>query len=224
MRNLLRNAFLLLIIIAFGFQNLAAQKPDFVVAKDGSGDFIKVQEAIMAVPDFRKSETTIYIKNGVYNEKLILPASKTNVRFFGEDVEKTVLTHDDYASKKNVFGEEMGTTGSTSFYVFGDGFKAKNITFENSAGPVGQAVAVRVDGDRVMFENCPFHTLFRIRSTRTEKAAGSITKTAISRALPILSLDGQRLSLRTARYLPKKAATTLPLPQQRKALPMALFS
>ena len=138
------------------FFRVQAQQPDFVVAKDGSGDFQNVQEAIMAVPDFRKNVTTIYIKNGIYKEKLILPASKTNVRFIGEDVEKTVLTHDDYASKKNRFGEEMGTTGSTSFYVFGDDFKAENITFENSAGPVGQAVAVRIDGDRVMFENCRF--------------------------------------------------------------------
>jgi pectinesterase len=71
-------------------------------------------------------------------------------------VEKTILTYDDYASRKNRFGEEMGTTGSTSFYVFGDDFVAENITFENSAGPVGQAVAVRVDGDRVMFTNCRF--------------------------------------------------------------------
>ena len=156
MRLYLKKVFPGFIMVAFCCNSLAAQEPDFVVAMDGSGDFKRVQEAIMAVPDFRKSETTIFIKNGEYKEKLVLPASKTNVRFVGEDVEKTVLTHDDYASKKNVFGEEMGTTGSTSFYVFGDGFKAENITFENSAGPVGQAVAVRVDGDRVMFENCRF--------------------------------------------------------------------
>ena len=133
-----------------------AQSYDFVVAKDGSGDFKTVQEAINAVPDFRKNRTTIYIKNGTYKEKLVLPASKTAVTFIGQDVEKTILTHDDYASKKNTFGEEMGTTGSTSFYIFGDDFTARNITFENSAGPVGQAVAVRIDGDKVMFENCRF--------------------------------------------------------------------
>lgn len=135
---------------------LQAQTYDFVVAKDGSGDFNTVQEAIMAVPDFRKNTTTIYIKNGTYKEKLILPASKTAVKFIGEDVARTILTYDDYASKENAFGEEVGTTGSTSFYVFGDDFTAQNITFENSAGPVGQAVAVRIDGDRVMFENCRF--------------------------------------------------------------------
>jgi pectinesterase len=133
-----------------------AQSYDFVVAKDGSGDFSTVQEAIMAVPDFRKNTTSIYIKNGVYKEKLILPASKTGVRMIGEDVKKTIITNDDFAQKKNRFGEEMGTTGSSGFFVFGDSFIAENITFENSAGPVGQAVAVWVDGDKVIFNNCRF--------------------------------------------------------------------
>lgn len=130
--------------------------PDFVVASDGSGDFKTVQEAINAVPDFRKKETTIFIKKGTYKEKLVLAGSKTNVVFIGEDRDQTILTYDDFASKKNRFSEEMGTTSSTSFFVFGDGFRAENITFENSSGPVGQAVAVRVDGDQVAFINCRF--------------------------------------------------------------------
>ncbi len=129
---------------------------DFVVAGDGSGDFLTVQEAINAVPDFRKNRTTIFIKKGIYKEKLVLPASKTLVSFIGEDPEETILTYDDYAQKKNRFGEEVGTTGSTSFYIFGEGFIAENITFENSAGPVGQAVAVRIESDMVAFKNCRF--------------------------------------------------------------------
>lgn len=142
----------LVIILTAGAQ----QKYDFVVAQDGSGNFKTVQEAINAVPDFRKNRTTIFIKNGTYKEKLILPTSKTAVTFFGEDVKKTVLTFDDFAQKKNRFGEEVGTTGSASFYIFGSDFTAENITFENSAGPVGQAVAVRIEGDRVYFKNCRF--------------------------------------------------------------------
>jgi len=133
-----------------------SQDFDFTVAKDGSGDFLTVQEAFDAVPDFRKNETRILLKPGVYKEKLVLASSKTNVTLIGEDPKTTIVTHDDFAQKKNRFGEEMGTTGSTSFFVFGDGFFAKNITFENSAGPVGQAVAVRVTGDKVVFENCRF--------------------------------------------------------------------
>lgn len=131
-------------------------KTDFIVAKDGSGDFTTVQEAIYAVPDFRSNETVIYIKNGTYKEKLVLATSKTNVTFVGENAEKTIITYDDYASKKNRFGEELGTTGSSGFFVFGDDFTARNITFQNTAGPVGQAVAIRITGDRVVFENCRF--------------------------------------------------------------------
>ncbi|MCB0532068.1 MAG: pectin esterase [Lewinellaceae bacterium] len=129
---------------------------DFIVASDGSGNFRTVQEAIDAVPPLRKNRTRIFIKKGVYKEKLTLPASATNVSFIGESVEQTILTFDDFASRKNRFGEEIGTSGSSSFFIFGEGFEAKNITFENSAGPVGQAVAVRIDGDRTRFENCRF--------------------------------------------------------------------
>lgn len=150
-----RESFFIL-ILSLAMNLVQAQDYDFVVARDGSGDFKTVQKAINAVPDFRKKTTVIFIKNGVYKEKLTLPTSKTAVTFIGEDVEKTILTNDDFASKKNFFGEEMGTTGSSSFFIFGDDFTAKNITFENSSGSVGQAVAVRVDGDKSFFENCRF--------------------------------------------------------------------
>src|SRR5256885_14684155 len=100
---------IMLHILLSAFSELNAQtKYDFIVAKDGSGNFKTVQEAINAVPDYRKTITVIFIKSGVYKEKLILPESKNLVTFIGESVEKTVLTYDDYASKKNIFGEEKG--------------------------------------------------------------------------------------------------------------------
>ena len=107
---------------------------DYVVAQDGSGDFFTVQEAINAVPDFRKNiRTTILIRKGTYKEKIIIPESKINV-----------------------FGENMGTSGSSSCYIYAPDFYAENITFENSAGPVGQAVACFVSADRAFFKNCRF--------------------------------------------------------------------
>ena len=133
-----------------------AQKYDFVVAADGSGQFRTVQEAIHAVPDFRKNITTIFIKPGVYKEKIVLAESKANVVLVGENAASTILTFDDFAAKKNIFGEEVGTTGSASFYAFGEGFSAKNITFQNTAGPVGQAVALWIKSDKAVFENCRF--------------------------------------------------------------------
>lgn len=136
---------------------LQAKDYDFIVAQDGTGDYRTVQEAINAVPDFRKSrETRIYIRNGVYKEKLVLAECKINVTLIGESVEGTVLTYDDYASKPNAFGENKGTSGSSSFYIYGHDFHAYNITFENSSGPVGQAVAVFVAGTRAVFSHCRF--------------------------------------------------------------------
>ncbi|MCD8260945.1 MAG: pectinesterase family protein, partial [Bacteroides sp.] len=128
---------------------------DFVVAKDGSGDFFTVQEAICAVPDFRKNiRTTILIRKGEYKEKLVVPENKINVALIGQG--EVVLTYDTYASKKNYFGEETGTSGSASTYIYGPDFYAENITFANSSGPVGQAVACFVSEDRAMFKNCRF--------------------------------------------------------------------
>ena len=128
---------------------------DFVVAKDGSGDFFTVQEAINAVPDFRKNvRTTILVRRGVYKEKVVIPESKINVALIGQ--EGAVISYDDFASKKNRFGEEKGTSGSASCYVYGPDFYAENLTFENTSGPVGQAVACFVSGDRAYFKNCCF--------------------------------------------------------------------
>lgn len=128
---------------------------DFVVAKDGSGDFFTIQEAIHAVPDFRKAgRTTILVRKGVYKEKVVIPESKISISLIGED--GAILTNDDFASKKNYFGEEMSTSGSSTCYIYAPDFYAENITFENSAGRVGQAVACFVSGDRAYFKNCRF--------------------------------------------------------------------
>ncbi|RZK48906.1 MAG: pectin esterase [Pedobacter sp.] len=127
---------------------------DFVVAQDGSGDFKTITEAFAAVPDFRKVETRILIKPGVYKEKLNLSASKNKVTLIGEDARTCILSFDDFAQKKNRFGEEMGTSGSASFYVYGNEFTAENLTFQNTSGPVGQAVALLVAGDKAKFINC----------------------------------------------------------------------
>lgn len=128
---------------------------DFVVAKDGSGDFFTVQEAINAVPDFRKNKrTTILVHKGEYKERVIIPECKINVSLIGE--EGAVITDDNYASKKNIFGDEMSTSGSSTVYIYAPDFYAEHITFANTAGRVGQAVACFIDGDRAYFKNCRF--------------------------------------------------------------------
>lgn len=128
---------------------------DLVVAKDGSGDFFTVQEAVNAVPDYRKNiRTTILIKEGTYKEKLMIPASKNAISLIGDGEVK--ITFDDYAGKDNIFGENKGTSGSASCYIYAPDFYAENITFENTSGPVGQAVACFVCADRAYFKKCSF--------------------------------------------------------------------
>ncbi|RAK65124.1 pectinesterase family protein [Hymenobacter edaphi] len=147
----------LLLLICLGWLTLGrACAYDFVVAQDGSGQFRSVQEAFNAVPDFRKKVTTIFVKKGTYKEKLVLAGSKNLVRLIGEDRDQTILTYDDYNQKKNIFGEDKGTSGSASGYLYGTDFTAENLTFQNSSGPVGQAVALWVAGDRMRFKNCRF--------------------------------------------------------------------
>lgn len=119
------------------------------VAKDGSGDYTTIQEAVMAVRDYSDVPVQIYVKAGVYREKLIIPAQKTKIKLVGESKENTIITYDDYAGKGNI-----NTYTSHSVLVQGNEFVAENLTFENSAGPVGQAVALHVQADRVIIKNC----------------------------------------------------------------------
>jgi pectinesterase len=126
---------------------------DIVVAADGTGKFKTVQEAVNAVPDNQSKRTVIFIKTGVYKEKVTVPSTKKNLTLIGEDVVKTIIIYDDYSKKWN--GKDtLNTFTSYSFSVEADGFMAENLTFENSAGRVGQAVAVRILADKVMFKNC----------------------------------------------------------------------
>jgi pectinesterase len=127
-----------------------------VVAQDGSGRFTSVQAAVDAVPDCNTHWIIIYIKKGLYKECLTISTSKSFIKFIGENVEKTILSFDNYASKKDSKGREFGTTGSSSVFVNGDNISFENISFENSSGPVGQAVAVNVRGNKVAFNNCRF--------------------------------------------------------------------
>ena len=129
---------------------------DIVVDKDGRGDYLTVQEAIDAVPDYQKNRTTtILIKPGVYRERVIIPASKTGLRITGADVLNTVLTYDNYAGLLWPDGSgTVGTSGSASLFVNADNVSFESLTIRNDAGPVGQAVALMTNGDCISFRGC----------------------------------------------------------------------
>lgn len=140
-------------------ENIEVEKDkyDYVVAQDGSGDYKTVQEAFDAVPKLKTQRTIIFIKNGTYKQVLTLEKDKNNVTLIGESQEKVILTYDNYSSKINpLTNQGYGTSGSSSCFIKGTAFYAKNITFENSSGPVGQALAIHIEGDKAVFSNCKF--------------------------------------------------------------------
>lgn len=128
---------------------------DFVVVKDGSGDFFIIQEVIYVVFDFCKVGCIIILVcKGVYKEKVVIFESKISVFLIGED--GVILINDDFVVKKNYFGEEMFIFGLLICYIYVFDFYVENIIFENSVGRVGQVVVCFVSGDCVYFKNCCF--------------------------------------------------------------------
>ncbi len=143
-------------IVLIGFFTAAAQTK-IIVAHDGSGKYLTVQEALNDVPLNNKKPVTIYVRNGVYKEKLHLDSSKNFVTIIGENKFKTILTYDDHAGTVARNGEVINTMTSHTFLISANNFTAKNITVQNDAGfSAGQAVALESDGDKAQFYNCRF--------------------------------------------------------------------
>ncbi|HMU47154.1 MAG TPA: pectinesterase family protein [Chitinophagaceae bacterium] len=141
------------------------------VAKDGSGDYTTVQDALNAVAVNNKKPVTIFIKNGIYKEKLYLDSSNQFVTLMGEDKLNTVLTYNDHTGKISPKGDTINTRTSWSFLIKADHFSASDITFQNDAGfNAGQAVAVESDGDKAIFKNCRFIGFQDVLFTNNDKS------------------------------------------------------
>jgi pectinesterase len=127
------------------------------VAQDGTGNYTTVQQALNAIPLKNKKRVIIFIRNGVYKEKLLLDSTKDFVTLIGEDKFNTILTYDDHTGKIAPDGSTISTPTSHSFLIKGNDFIAENITFDNNAGfTAGQAVAVQASADKMIFRNCRF--------------------------------------------------------------------
>lgn len=143
---------LIILILVCWSQMAMASKFDFVVALDGTGEFTSVQKAIDACKAFPDSRITIFVKNGTYKEKIVVPSCNSQLSIIGESAEKTIITYDDYFDKIN--RGRNSTFYTYTLKVEANDFRMENISVENSAGPVGQAVALHVEGDRCVFRNC----------------------------------------------------------------------
>ncbi|WP_269227159.1 pectinesterase family protein [Flavobacterium eburneipallidum] len=132
---------------------------ELTVAQDGSGNFKTIQEAINNVRDHAEIRVTIIIKPGIYNEKVVIPFFKRNITLKGLDKEKTLITYNDYSGKPfrgiDITGNpKFSTYTSYTLLVQGNDCSVENLTIENTAGKVGQAVALHTEGDRLVFKNC----------------------------------------------------------------------
>ena len=132
-----------------------AHEESAVVAADGSGQFRSLQAAIAAAPTARRDQRwIIHVKPGVYKERIYVQREKRFLAIVGEDPEKTIITFDLHANLPGPDGKPIGTFRTATAVIDADDFTAENLGFENPAGLQGQALALRVDGDRAAFRNC----------------------------------------------------------------------
>lgn len=143
-----------------------------VVAKDGSGDFTSVQAAVNSLRSFKpEGRSCVYIKKGIYEEKVLIHSHKSEITLLGEDRDSTVIIWHDHANLTDGTGEPIGTFLTYTLRVDAPDFVCENLTIVNDAmtynnpgwfsdnkdnANVGQAVALHVEGDRATFRNCRF--------------------------------------------------------------------
>ncbi|WDF68815.1 pectinesterase family protein [Sphingobacterium oryzagri] len=132
---------------------------ELVVSQAGDADFTSIQEAINQVRDHAEKRVTIHIKAGTYKEKLVIPAYKRNISLKGEDRENTIISFDDYSGKPfrgiDASGNQKHNTYTTYVLLLSaNDCSLENLTIVNTAGSVGQAVALHIDGDRISIRNC----------------------------------------------------------------------
>lgn len=135
------------LLVMMGAQ--AEVRDTIVVARDGTGQYRNIAEALERCRAFMNYEVLVYVKAGTYKEKLIVPAWLENIIIEGEDPMTTVITYDDHAKIDN-----MGTFRTYTVRVDGDNITFRNITIENNAPQMGQAVALHTEGDKLTFINC----------------------------------------------------------------------
>ncbi|XP_047335549.1 pectinesterase/pectinesterase inhibitor PPE8B-like [Impatiens glandulifera] len=122
---------------------------DAVVAKDGSGDYDKIMDAIASAPLLSTRRFVIYVKKGVYKEYVEINKHQWNIMIVGDGMDASII------SGNRSFKGGYTTFRSATFSVNGKGFIARDITFENTAGAeMEQAVAFRSDSDLSVLYRC----------------------------------------------------------------------
>ncbi|MDR0546767.1 MAG: pectin esterase [Dysgonamonadaceae bacterium] len=156
---MLRILYLIELLLFTGIYSSFAAPASYTITVDrsGRGDFRTVQQAIDSIRAFDPDhEVTIFVREGFYKEKIVLPTHVCRVKIIGEDRDKTIINYDDHANLPLESGKngKMGTFRTYTFLIQGNDITLENLTIENSAQPLGQAVALHLEGDRILVRNC----------------------------------------------------------------------
>ncbi len=164
MKKLILSLVTLLTVLPLTAANKYDNPDTLFVSRDGTCEFRNIDDAIEVCRAFMDYQKVIFVKKGVYKEKLIIPSWLTNITICGEDRDNTIITWDDHAnikmpiggldSEASVKGKPMGTFRTYTLKVEGNNITLKNITIENSAPRLGQAVALHTEGDHITVVNC----------------------------------------------------------------------
>ncbi len=154
-RTFILSFFAILAAVGISAANKYDNPDTIVVARDGTGEFRNVAEALEVCRAFMDYHKVIFVKKGIYKEKIVVPQWLTNIEILGEDCANTVITYDDHANIK-LPGTDwgMGTFRTYTVKVQGCGITFRNITIENNSPRMGQAVALHTEGDRIILVNC----------------------------------------------------------------------
>ncbi|XP_028767116.1 pectinesterase [Neltuma alba] len=130
-----------------------APRADVVVAKDGSGNYKTIMEGVEAASKLSGGggrRVVVHVRGGLYEENVEIKRKMKNIMIVGDGIDVTVVS-----DGKNA--QETTTFRSATFAVSGDNFIARDITFQNTAGPENhQAVAFRSGADHSVFYRCSF--------------------------------------------------------------------
>jgi len=152
-------ALLLLCGVCLPLSLTAAPAVDAIVATDGSGQYTSLQEAISKAPlstDSAAKRWVILVKPGTYTERIYVQRERGRIHVLGEDAARTIVAYNLNANLPGPDGKPIGTFRTPTVQIDGDGMIWENITLANTAGPVGQALALRADGDQLVFRRCRF--------------------------------------------------------------------
>lgn len=145
------------VTVGVGAANKYDNPDTLFVARDGTAEFRTINEAVEVCRAFMEYHKVIYVKKGIYKEKVVIPSWLTHIEICGEDVDNTIITYDDHANVRlPETGKPMGTFRTFTVKVEGNYITFKNITIENNAARLGQAVALHTEGDHLLFIGCRF--------------------------------------------------------------------